>query len=158
MLIPSEQLRHEISQAYKINLDKYAWSKEFKEKIFSIELDKDLETSASTLQEIYSHGYNIGHCGLTSRYLARTFPQARLYYGRASLLVGTKDSPNGNHAWVTIDNQLIDTTLMISVPIEQTVNLGYIIEKEIAPSSARVLSEYELFEHDFKQQKQYIKK
>lgn len=157
MHIPSEQLRYEISQEYKINLERYAWTKEFKEKIFNIELDKELETSAATLQEIYSHGYNIGHCGLTSRYIARTFPQARLYYGKASLLLETQSSPNGEHAWVTIDNRLIDTTLMISVPIEQVVSLGYITEKEISASSARMLSEYELFEHDFKQQKQYIK-
>lgn len=46
---------------------------------------------------------------------------------------------------------------MISVPIEQAVSLGYITEKEISASSARMLSEYELFEHDFKQQKIYIK-
>ena len=84
------------------------------------------------------------------------FDNARLYYGKAKLLVGTPSSPNGEHSWSTLDGYLIDTTLMISFPEERRVELGYITEKEIAPQSARILSEYDTYENELSYQ--YIKK
>ena len=117
--------------------------------ILSIKLDEDLETNAETLEEIYTLGYNIGHCGLTSRYIAKQFNEAKLFYGKAKLLVGTKSAPNGEHAWTTINNFLIDTTLMLCIPITEIIKLGYITEKEIAHDSARMLSEFDRYDNDF---------
>ena len=148
-MLPSEELRKEISQLYNINLEKFAWSEELKKQILSIKLDEDLEINAETLEEIYTLGYNIGHCGLTSRYIAKQFNEAKLFYGKAKLLVGTKSAPNGEHAWTTINNFLIDTTLMLCIPITETIKLGYITEKEIAHDSARMLSEYDKYDNDF---------
>lgn len=148
-MLPSEELRKEISQLYNINLEKFAWSEELKKQILSIKLDEDLETNAETLEEIYTLGYNIGHCGLTSRYIAKQFNEAKLFYGKAKLLVGTKSAPNGEHAWTTINNFLIDTTLMLCIPITEIIKLGYITEKEIAHDSARMLSEYDKYDNDF---------
>ena len=148
-MLPSEELRKEISQLYNINLEKFAWSEELKKQILSIKLDEDLETNAETLEEIYTLGYNIGHCGLTSRYIAKQFNEAKLFYGKAKLLVGTKSAPNGEHAWTTINNFLIDTTLMLCIPITEIIKLGYITEKQIAHVSARMLSEYDKYDNDF---------
>lgn len=148
-MLPSEKLRNEISELYNINLEQFAWSEELKHQIFSTKLDKDLESNADTLEDIYTLGYNIGHCGLTSRYVARQFNEAKLFYGKASLLVGTKSAPNGEHAWTTINDFLIDTTLMICIPISEITKLGYIPEKEIAHANARLLSEYDRYDNDF---------
>ena len=106
-MLPSEKLREEIEKEYNINLKQYTWSEELKKEIFSTELDTTLETHAKTLKEIYEHGYNIGHCGLTSRYISRQIKDANLYYGKAKLLIGTKSSPNGEHAWTVLNNHLI---------------------------------------------------
>ena len=157
-MLPSEILRLEISLKYNINLEDYKWNNEFLQSIFSIELDKDLEDSASTLKEIYDLGFNIGHCGLTSRYIARKYSKAKLFYGKAKLLVGTLNSPNGEHAWTIIDNCLIDSTLMISIPLELAKNLGYVVEKEIEQNSARLLSEYDTFENEFIRNKETKKR
>lgn len=151
-MLPSETLRKEISQKYNINLEQYAWPEEFKQCIFSIKLDKDLESHADTLDEIYSLGFNIGHCGLTSRYIAIQFNEAKLFYGKARLLVGTKSAPNGEHAWTTINNYLIDTTLMVCIPITEITKLGYIPEKEIAHTNAKMLSEYDRYDNDYNEQ------
>ena len=148
-MLPSEKLRNEISELYNIDLEQYAWSEELKQQIFSTKLDKDLESNADTLEDIYTVGYNIGHCGLTSRYVARQFNEAKLFYGKAKLLVGTKSAPNGEHAWTTINNFLIDTTLMICIPITEITKLGYIQEKEITHVNARLLSEYDRYDNDF---------
>ena len=155
-MLPSEQLRQEVSQEHGINLEQYAWELKMQEEIFDIDLDKDLEPSLDKLGEAYSHRVNIGHCGLTSRYVVRNFDNARLYYGKAKLLVGTPSSPNGEHSWTTLDGYLIDTTLMISFPEEKRVELGYITEKEIVRQSARMLSEYDTYENELS--RQYVKK
>jgi len=148
-VLPSEILRLKVSQKHNINLEEYKWDDEFLASIFSIELDKDLETHASTLGEIYKQGFNIGHCGLTSRYVARKYSQATLYYGKATLLVGTDQSPNGEHAWLTLNNYLIDTTLMVCIPLDISEFLGYTPEKQISSESARILSEYDTYDNEF---------
>lgn len=156
-MLPSEKLRNEIEKKYNINLQQYAWSEELKQEIFSTQLDKTLEANADTLKEIYEYGFNIGHCGLTSRYVCRQFCNATLFYGKAKLLIGTDSSPNGEHAWTILNNYLIDTTLMIAIPIEKVKELGYTKEREIAPFSARVLSEYDTYDTEFKNQNNKIK-
>ena len=156
-MLASEELRQNVSQEYRINLETYAWTEDFKQQIFNIDLDKDIEDTLNTVGDAYLRGINIGRCGLTSRYIARTFPNAKLYYGKSMLLVGTPSSPNGEHAWTIIGNKLIDTTLMISIPIERRQEFGYITEKEIASESAKILSEYETYENESKKNNQYIK-
>ena len=148
-MIPSDALRKEISKNHGIDLDQYAWPEDFKKHIFSIKLDKDLEVNADTLEDIYIHGFNIGRCGLTSRYITREFENACLYYGKAKLLVGTKNSPDGEHAWTCINDLLIDSTLMICIPESKAKDFGYIPQKKIAYDSARMLSEFDVFDREF---------
>ena len=153
-MLPSEILRKTLSQKYNINLEQYAWNEELKKEIFSIKLDEYLESEASILEEIFTQGFNIGHCGLTSRYIARQYDEAKLYYGKADLLIGTKSAPNGEHAWTTIDNYLIDTTLMICIPITKAKDLGYTTEKELAYESARMLPEFDVYDLEYKKKKE----
>ena len=148
-MLPSELLRKEIEEKYNINLEQYAWDEKLKQQILNTELDDTIETQATTLKEVYEHGFNIGHCGLTSRYVCRKFDSANLFYGKANLLIGTKAAPNGEHAWTTLNNYIIDTTLMIAIPSDKAKELGYIKEKEIAPVSARILSEYDTYDSEF---------
>jgi hypothetical protein len=148
-MLPAENLRHDIEEKYKIDLSRYAWSKELKEEIFKIELDKKLEYHADTLEDIYKLGFNIGHCELTSRYITINHQKAKLFYGKAALLVGTKSSPNGEHGWTVIDDYLLDSTLMLCIPISEIQNFGYIPEKEIAYNSARVLPEYDTYDLEY---------
>lgn len=148
-MLPSEKLRLLISKLYNIDLEKYAWTEKFKRFVFSIKLDKDLESNATTLGEIYQHGFNIGHCGLTSRYVIRNLKNSNLQYGITNILKGTKASPNGEHAWIISNNILIDTTLMICIPITKMNELGYIPQKTIEKESACMLSEYDVFDNEF---------
>ena len=148
-MLPSEKLRKLLSKTYNIDLEKYAWSEELKSFIFSIKLDKDYENNVNTMQEVYNNGFNIGHCGLTSRYLVINLKNSDLHYGTCTLLKGTKSSPNGNHAWTVMNNIIIDTTLMICIPLEKANELGYISQKVIAKESACLLPEYDTFSNEF---------
>lgn len=148
-MLPSEELRQTISQTYNINLSQYAWSEEFKQLVFSTQLDESLEKNAHTLEEIYQKGFNIGNCGLTSRYIARRFDEAELFYGHATLLIGTKNSEDGDHAWTIINNHVIDSTLMLCIPINEAEKLGYVPEKQIEHECARLLSEYNVYDNEY---------
>ena len=148
-MLPSEELRQTISQTYNINLSQYAWSEEFKQLVFSAQLDELLEKNAHTLEEIYQKGFNIGNCGLTSRYIARRFDEAELFYGRATLLIGTKNSEDGDHAWTIINNHVIDSTLMLCIPINEAEKLGYVPEKQIEHNCARLLSEFNVYDNEY---------
>ena len=145
-MLPSELLRKEIEEKYNVDLEQYTWPEQFRNLVFSILLDENLEENARTLKEIYEKGFNIGHCGLTSRYISRKFDEAKMYYGRAKLLEGTKDSPNGEHSWTIIEEFVVDSTLMLLIPVSEAVKLGYLAEKKLAYTSARMLSEYEVFD------------
>ena len=86
--------------------------------------------------------------------MARQFKSATLFYGKAILLEGTPSSPNGEHAWTTLNDYLIDSTLMICIPITEALKLGYIPEKEIAYESARILSEFDRYDNEFQKENQ----
>ncbi len=151
-MLPSEILRKDIAETYSIDIEKYAWSEELKKEIFSIELDEFLETHAKSLGEIYKLGFNIGHCGLTSRYLLRKYDATEISCGKAKLLVGTEASPNGEHAWINLNEHIIDTTLMIIFPQELLIKFGYIEEKRLSHDSARILSEYDVYDLEYEKQ------
>lgn len=150
-MLPSEELRNKISNVINIDLNRYAWSEEFKNFVFSFKLDKLYEDELKYLEEAFLYGLNIGHCGLTSRYIALNIPKTDLYYGKFLPLAGTKNSKNGNHAWTVCGEYVIDTTLMIALPIAEAKELGYIFERHIDSESAKELSEYDTFSNEFRQ-------
>ncbi len=149
-MLPSEELRNTISKMINIDLNYYAWNEEFKNFVFSFKLDKLYEDELRYFEEAFLYGLNIGHCGLASRYIAQNIPRVDLYYGKFMPLAGTKNSPNGNHAWTVCGEYVIDTTLMIALPIDKAKELGYIFERKIDPESAKELSEYDTFSNEFR--------
>lgn len=160
-MLPSEQLREIISEKINVDLNKYAWNDEFKNLVFRLRLDDTLENSVHYLDEVFKYGLNIGHCGLAARYLVINIPCCDLYYGKFLPLTGTKNSPTGGHAWVVLGNHVLDTTLMITLPIDVAKEIGYDFQKKINEGGAKCLSEYELFSNEFrhyeKDKEAYIK-
>jgi hypothetical protein len=148
-MLPSEKLREIISKKINVDLNKYAWNYDFKTFVFSLSLDEDYEREVHSLDEVFTYGLNIGHCGLTARYLVINIPYTDLYYGKFPPLAGTKNSSRGNHAWAVCNDFVIDTTLMIILPVEKAKEIGYIFEKKISSESSKCLSEYELFSNEY---------
>lgn len=108
---------------------------------------------------VYENGFNIGHCGLTSRYVAISNPDAELYYGVFPALAGTKSSKNGEHAWTVIDDYVVDTTLMIAIPVQIAIALGYEFKRKIDHECARILPEYDSYSNEvIAKQKEEAKK
>lgn len=152
-MLPSEKLRKIISEKIGVDLEKHAWSEEFKKMVFEYKLDKNYEEdleNLETLKEVYEYGLNIGHAGLTARYLIRNIPNASLYYGKFPPMAGTKNAPDGKYAWLIYNGCLLDTTLMICLKVNDAYTLGYFKEVSVASESDKILSEYELFSNEYK--------
>ncbi|MDD2376342.1 MAG: hypothetical protein PHD15_02240 [Clostridia bacterium] len=140
----SDNLRIKLSKKYSINLESYVWDDELNDFILNIKLNF-FEELIKTMAEVYKFGFNIGHCGLTSRYFALAFPKAKIAYGTLPILKGTKNSETGNHAWVINNDFILDTTLRLIIPENIATSIGYTTEKILDHVSARMFSEYELY-------------
>ena len=114
-MIPSEQLRMEISREMKHDLTRFAWGRDLKNFIYGIKLKEDLENEVTSMEQVYEEGLNVGHCGLTSRYISRSWDEADVIYGKFAPLAGTNKSPEGAHAWIYLDGYVVDTTLMETI-------------------------------------------
>lgn len=148
-MLESEQLRQELSQKYHMDLEKYKWSEELSQRIFAIKLDPLYEDKIYTMQEVYEKGLNIGNCGLTSRYFAREWKEAEMHVGICDLLKGTKKAENGSHAWITVNDIIIDSTMMITIPATEASQF-YHSDKVLAPESARMLPEYHTYSQELR--------
>lgn len=130
-MLPSDRLRKIISAKHRINLEAHAWSKDFRDEVFKIEFLDGY--SKSSLKTIFDDGYNIGNCLLTANYVSSVIPEASICTGRVDILKGTKNSPKGDHVWIETDDEIIDTTLMISVDKENYISSHYELESRITP-------------------------
>ena len=127
-MIPSKKLRRLISKKNKIQLEAFTWEKEFEKKIFKL-LFED-----KTLKDIFENGYNIGNCLLPSYYIFPIFNNASICSGKVEILKGTKNSINGDHVWIETDEYIIDTTLMVKIPINSIYSKYYNKEYTISPT------------------------
>lgn len=146
---PSEVLRQLVAIYEDLPLEEYAWDEDLKKEIFSIPTDIYIEEHVSNLGEAYKNGYNIGHCGTTSRYLSIHFPEALVHYGKTDLLIGTKNSSNGSHAWIEMNNFVLDPTLMIKFPVNYKELFKYQTSKVLAKLPSLILSEYDTFDLEY---------
>lgn len=147
-MLESDKLLKQIEKENNIDLSNYKWPEELKEEIYKIKLDRWIEDKISTMEEVYNQGLNIGKCGLTSRYLMINLKDCDMHVGKCNLLIGTAAAPNGEHAWITRNGYVIDTTLMLIMKEEKAESLGYIKEKTLARESAKMLSESETYSRE----------
>ncbi len=127
-MIPSKKLRRLISKKNKIQLEDFSWEKELEKKVFKI-LFEDM-----TLKDIFENGYNIGNCLLTSSCIFSLLDNASICSGKVEILKGTKNSINGDHVWIETDEYIIDTTLMVKIPINSIYSKYYNKEYTISPT------------------------
>lgn len=139
-----DDLRIKISQKHSINLEQYVWSDDLNKRIMDIELS-NYEEFVYLMSQVYGLGLNIGQCGITSTYLARIFPKSEFVNGILPLLKGTKNSKDGNHAWIINDGYLLDPTLRLILPLEVANKLGYKAKEKLSYRSARKITRLDLY-------------
>lgn len=81
-----------------------------------------------TFEKALKKGLNYGRCGLFAKLYSNKFLVGRehtYHQGVCKNIVGSKNSDDGNHAWLEYDGKIIDTSLMLIIPIEYKQELGY---------------------------------
>ena len=84
-----------------------------------------------TLGKVLRKGLNYGRCGLIAKAFSETVYKDiphRYCVGHNQNIAGSKNSFDGNHAWLETKESIVDTSLMLEIPKKFAVNLGYKIE------------------------------
>lgn len=81
-----------------------------------------------SFSEIFLLGLNIGSCVYTSKQLSYSYDDVDRVSGFVPLLKGTKNAPNGGHAWLENETSIIDTSLMLVIDKSLKSKFGYIEE------------------------------
>ena len=78
-----------------------------------------------SFETIFKEGINIGGCTKVSEQLSYSFPYCYLCGGILPILIGTKNCPKGEHSWISYERKVIDTTLMLIINEDYSIELGY---------------------------------
>ena len=85
-----------------------------------------------TLGKALRKGLNYGRCGLFAKLFSNTvFENQKHKYvvGNCDIVIGSKNSNDGNHTWLEVDDMIIDTSLLMAIPMEFKDVFGYNTEK-----------------------------
>ena len=85
--------------------------------------------SYSSMYELFCRGDHIGYCQPTSRLMGVMLDNPQFHTGVLPCIEGTKNSDDGNHAWVEgkINGKeyIVDTSTMLVIPVELREKIGY---------------------------------
>ena len=98
--------------------------------------------------EEFSTGNNIGNCANESEMVSYCFRNCYVCGGELPLLVGTKNSPDGRHSWISKDGYVIDTSLMLIIEEKYSKELGYNEQVRINPNLNNIYSARKEFVND----------
>ena len=85
-------------------------------------------------EDVFLYGFNIGSCTSICEQLSYSFNHCFICGGRLPLLEGTKNSPDGSHTWISYNEKIIDTTLMLIIDEKFSEKIGYIEENRYNPN------------------------
>lgn len=84
-----------------------------------------------TLGRLLRLGQNYGKCGIYAKAFSNLFYADKfhtMHIGKCEAIVGSKNSYDGCHAWIELDDAIVDTSLMAIIPIEFKETFGYTTE------------------------------
>lgn len=153
-VLPSEILRYNISKEIGYDLTRFAWRRDLRKEILETNLDLDLETYFSTMEDIFEQGLNVTSNILTCKYISRCLPDAQVCIGFFIPVAGYGCSTRGEHAWLIMDDYVIDPTLMVEIPIEIAKCIGYDFKFMLNKQSSTVISPGECYLRKIQKKKQ----
>ena len=105
--------------------------------------------SSINFEEAFSEGYNIGNCTKFSKYLSFCFSNPDICGGTLPLIVGSKNSIDGRHTWVSNNHMIYDTSLVLIMDEEYAKKgLHYNEENRYNPNVDPVYSSAKEFAND----------
>lgn len=86
----------------------FGYDEELWNKMASLNVRSDIN-----FEEAFGRGFNEGNCTKFSKYLSFCFSYPQICGGTLPLIVGSKNSPDGRHTWVSFKDKIYDTSLML---------------------------------------------
>ena len=83
---------------------------------------------------LFIDGANLGACTTMSKFVSYEFNNCDICGGTVKYLVGTKNSDNGEHTWISYNTWIIDTTFMIAIKETAKEKFGYNEENRYNPN------------------------
>ncbi len=93
-----------------------------------------IDITINSFEDVFIDGANIGYCTVASKQLSYSLDKCYICGGILPILKGTKNSIDGSHTWITHNNEIIDTTLMLIINKEYERKLGYIEQNKYDPN------------------------
>lgn len=78
--------------------------------------------------DIFRLGGNEGNCTGCSKQLSYSYNNVSIAGGLLPILIGTRNSPNGEHTWLENDKEIIDTSLLLIIDKSLKEKIGYKME------------------------------
>lgn len=104
-------------------------------------------TDNMSMYDFFANGLNSGHCGFTSILLSLLFDDCSIVFGENIYINGTENSPNGEHAWIKVNNKIYDTSLGL---IFDGNGLGYDERFALSKNDLNSIYEYAMMKELFK--------
>lgn len=84
--------------------------------------------------EVLRDGYNQGYCTVASKQVSYSMDNCFICGGTLPILAGTANCKDGSHTWISKDNTIYDTTLMLVIDESLIENFGYNEENRYDPN------------------------
>lgn len=107
----------------------YGFSEELWEKI-----DEQRIRRINSFEDVFRDGANIGYCTVAAKQLSYSLNDVYLCGGTLPILEGSTNCPDGSHTWISSEENVIDTTLMLIINEEYSKEFGYVEENRYDPS------------------------
>ncbi len=94
----------------------------------------------NSFEDVFKDGANIGYCTVASKQLSYSLDNCDICGGILPLLANTPNCPDGRHTWISYQNNIIDTSLMLIINEQFAKKLGYQEENRYNPNQDPIYS------------------
>lgn len=93
-----------------------------------------MHPEVNSYYDIFRLGGNEGNCTGCSKQLSYSYNNISIAGGLLPILIGTRNSPNGEHTWLENDKEIIDTSLLLIIDKSLKEQIGYQTENIYTPT------------------------
>lgn len=87
-----------------------------------------------SFEDVFRDGANIGYCTVASKQLSYSFAWCYICGGILPCLKGTKNCEDGSHTWISYNDKIIDSSLMLIIDEKYAKEFGYIEQNRYNPN------------------------
>lgn len=84
--------------------------------------------------DVFRDGANEGYCTVAAKQVSYSLPTCYICGGTVDFLIGTTNSKEGEHTWIEVGNDIIDTTFVLVIDKSFLKNLTYHEENRYDPN------------------------